>query len=378
MALLVAARARVLAGTMPATRCNELEMVTGINANPHGLLASEHLHSIVDTVSACTYDWVHNMLQDGVFSVEVQAVLTAVGVERAAVQAFLSQTWVFPRFHAVKSKQLHRIFDERRVSANQPEKIKASCAELLGVYGLLRHFVECEVPRTAATEAPLRSFFAVCAVLDLMLAAKFRTADFDQTWRRLEAATVDFLKLHKEAYGETKLKPKHHWQLDVPRQLERDGMVLDAFVIERTHLAVKSVADFAKNTSDFEASVLASLSHKVWSADEPVLHGLLGKCALLPGSADVYVADKMQVFGVDICVDDVVCKGDALGTVRGCCLHRGELVAFVEVLAQISRISDHSGRYVTVGRLAVWLATELQHALAWRALDEGQLLVIRR
>ena len=42
------------------------------------------------------------------------------------------------------------------------------------------------------------------------------------------------------AYGEGWMKPKHHWQMDVPRHTQRDGLVLDAFVIERTHLAVKA------------------------------------------------------------------------------------------------------------------------------------------
>jgi fructose-1,6-bisphosphatase/sedoheptulose 1,7-bisphosphatase-like protein len=90
MDLLVEARRRVAAGTMTAARCNELDMVTGLNGNPHGVLASVPLRTVVDPISVFTYDWVHNMLQDGVFSVEVQALLETAGIERRTLFDFLS------------------------------------------------------------------------------------------------------------------------------------------------------------------------------------------------------------------------------------------------------------------------------------------------
>ena len=89
------------------------------------------------------------------FSIQLQAFLAAVGVDRQTVRELLSQPWQFPRHRAVKSKELRRIFDERRVASREPDKIKASCSELLGAYGLLLHLAECDVPRTAKTEATL-------------------------------------------------------------------------------------------------------------------------------------------------------------------------------------------------------------------------------
>jgi hypothetical protein len=189
---------------------------------------------------------------------------------------------------------------------------------------------------------------------------------------------VTFLQLHKAAYGEARLKPKHHWQLDVPRQLQRDNMVLDAFVIERTHLAVKAVAEYVRNTTCFEATVLASLSSKIWTADEPVVQGLVGRHSALPGSDDAYVADRMEVFGSEVCVDDVVTKGADLGMVRACCLHRAELVAFVEVLDVRHQRSEHTCECCLAGRLDVWPAIDLQLAIAWRHLENGHLLVVRQ
>ena len=59
---------------------------------------------------------------------------------------------------------------------------------------MLLCLAECDAPRTAETEATLLSCFAVCEVLDVVLAAKFGTADFERTWMRLEAATMMLLE----------------------------------------------------------------------------------------------------------------------------------------------------------------------------------------
>jgi len=377
MAMLIEAHTRVNAGLLTAARYAELETVLGLNRNEHGLLASDRLGEIMNAIEAVTYDWVHNMLQDGVFSVETRAFLNSAEIDRATIKAFLEDTeWCFPKSRNIKSKQLHRIFDDRRASSKDPDKIKASCSELLGVYGLLRHFFE----RTHATPETLpmrRSFFAVCDMLDLILSAKFKLVEAGDVWMRLEAATVTFLTLHKLAYGARWLKPKHHWQLDVPRQIFRDGLVLDAFVIERTHLAVKAVADPIRNTERFEASVMASLSTAVWNrALEPFQGGLLGPQAPLPGGYGVVVADRIEVYSVEFAVGDVVCKGDATGCIRACCCHHDELVAFVDVFALVERFSDHSRVCRPTGRLAAWAATELHLALAWRSHGGGTVLVL--
>jgi hypothetical protein len=91
-------------------------------------------------VQVCTYDWVHTFLQGGVFNTEAEAVLKVAGdqglLHRRDVQRFLKDgDWRWPRKAAEKNRYLHRIFDERRGDA---DKIKCSCAEALGVYGMIR------------------------------------------------------------------------------------------------------------------------------------------------------------------------------------------------------------------------------------------------
>lgn len=181
----------------------------------------------------------------------------------------------------------------------------------------------------------------------------------------------------KAAYGERFLKPKHHWQLDVPAQLVRDGMVFDAFVIERTHLKVKRVANHVENLRTFEVSVLASLSTAEWNqaaVDRPT--GLLGSVAALPGLDDVWVADRMEVYSTEISVNDVVYNDQEAGYVKACCSNGLILLAFVEPLVFIQAMSHHSQVVRFSGELVVWPATSLQLAAAWRRVHES-LVVLR-
>ena len=54
--------------------------------------------------------------------------------------------WGFPQASRHTSSKLWRVFDSHRSSGGEHEKIRASSSELLGLYGLLRHFVETQVP----------------------------------------------------------------------------------------------------------------------------------------------------------------------------------------------------------------------------------------
>lgn len=98
---------------------------------------------IVDPIAVTTYDWVHNCLQHGIFNEEVEALLRVAktrGLSRDEIQSFLKDSeWSFAKSRSRKMKDLHRIFDERRVSSKKsPDKLKCSCSEAVSVYGLLR------------------------------------------------------------------------------------------------------------------------------------------------------------------------------------------------------------------------------------------------
>lgn len=259
--LLAAAHARVVAGTMTKAAFARIEMMQGITYNPDGLLSDVALRHRIRVVETFTSDWVHDVLQDGVFTTEAWQFIKASGVRNEQLSSFLADdAWEFPYATRTKARGLYRVFDSFRASSStEHDKLKCSASELLGLYGLVRFFFEAHVPREAALEAKRLSFDAACKVLDLILIAKRGLASPRAAAGPLLEACRAHLQLHKAAYGSWFIKPKHHWLLDIPPQMHRDNLIIDAFVIERNHLVVKAVAENVRNTSTFERSVLAGM-----------------------------------------------------------------------------------------------------------------------
>ncbi len=380
MATLAGGSARVAEGRMSKVAFAELEVATGFRHNPHGVTQSEALQLVANPIEVATYDWVHSVLQGGILVAEVEALLVATSLPRETLQAFLADTqWRFPHCNAVKSRQLHRVFDPRRGIDNEPHKVRGSCAEFLGLYGMLRCFVALRLGGDPTCERHVASFNAVSNVIDCILDVKRCLVDVRAGADRLEAAVRRHLALHTSVYGAAHIRPKHHWMLDLPQQLRRDGAVLDAFVIERTHLRVKAVAETIKNTRAFERSALASLLTTVLQDREMPSDGLLGRSAPLPGAAlAVRVADKLRVWGTEIAVQDVVVLNGSAACVVACAQEAGVLTLLVHPLHRIQAVSEYCDVCELRSELAAWSATDVTHALAWRSRRDGSLMVVRR
>jgi hypothetical protein len=330
-----------------------------------------------------TYDWVHNCLQDGVFTVEVQKLLIACsefGLTKAQVKADLRDpAWQFSAQTRTKAKQLHRIFDPYRDASMDPNKIKCSASELLGLYDILRYIVAAKLPRGVPELQPkVMSFDAACNVLDIIVSAKRGCIQVDQAATALEQALSLHMALHIAAYGTGGIKPKHHWNFDLPGQIRRDRIVIDMFIIERLHLKIKSIAEPVKNTSQFERSVMAgvvNVSLKPTAENNCWSHALLGTRREI--GDDMHEAKKMRVYGLLIEDGDVVFNGDKCGIVQACLLVSGVLHAVVENLSQQGNHTIHWGLWRPSSTYEVWVAAPLTQSVAWRPADDGATLVLR-
>jgi hypothetical protein len=118
--LLRGASARFAAGTLTKGTRDELELVAGLNFHPRGLLWDRELMTIVKPLEVFTWDWVHSSLQDGIFNLDLGALLEALvphGVTRADVRVFLKdERWKFPQWLKHKSKSMYQVFDLARQS----------------------------------------------------------------------------------------------------------------------------------------------------------------------------------------------------------------------------------------------------------------------
>jgi hypothetical protein len=192
-------------------------------------------------------------------------------------------------------------------------------------------------------------------------------------------AISHFRRLHQIAYGSVYIKPKHHWMMDIPAQLVRDQCVLDAFIIERTHLVVKGIADHIDNTRCFEQSLLSGVTTQAFEYAAVAEAGdcLVGRCAPLPGFPGVCVADKLSVLNIEVSVDDIIVRGADAGVVVACALEGGRLLVVVDVLVQTGIRSSHTAVFQSAGQQDVWSASDVGHCLAWYNQPDGSFVVIR-
>lgn len=68
---------RVQGGRLRRTRFDEIQQACGLNYNPLGFIASSRLRSNCSLLNCVTFDWVHTMLQDGVFVLEASLIVDA-------------------------------------------------------------------------------------------------------------------------------------------------------------------------------------------------------------------------------------------------------------------------------------------------------------
>ena len=180
----------------------------------------------------------------------IEAAEAKCGIPRSRIKELLEQDcWCYPEQFKSKRRDLWKIFDTYRARANNDSgTLKCNCSELLSLYGLLRHWAEMVVGDRPAILKERESFMAACKVVDLFLLCKRAEHPGAHLVSQHRSALSEHMKFHLDAYGDEHIIPKHHWNFDVPGQIEIDGMLVDTFAIERAHLFVKYLAELIKNT----------------------------------------------------------------------------------------------------------------------------------
>ena len=378
--LLNMAAERVASGTATKSALTKLEVASGFRTNPLGLAMSTALEGHLEVPECINYDWVHSALQQGVLNCEVEALLSTTEVPREDLQTFLAdKAWEFPGARRATARHLHKVFDARRVSDKTPEKIKASCSELLGLYGMLRCYFNLRLANDPGFAPHLASLKDLCSSLDIILDFKYGVRSIDAaSVGELQALMGQHLTHHIAVYGDEYVRPKHHWLLDCPQQFLRDGLVLDAFVIERGHLEIKMVAEQVANTRCYERSVLTGvLTTTLRDNRAGKRYGLLGQRAVVPGGGFI-VADRAKVHGIEFVVGDVIVHNHTVGLLKACALAADDLFFLSEAHRLVSRDVPCCGTYEPLGGLVSWDARAVCHALAWRRRPDGSIFVVCR
>lgn len=141
------ANQRFIGGNMRKGLYEDIIHLQTQNFMEGGLAFDRRLREL-DWWSCVTIDWVHTLLQDGAFTVEVWLMCDAIGAPGANLKEFWEQSWEFPHSMAVKGRALWRVFDSFQLADDGSiDKIRASASELLGLSSMLRYYFDRHVCR---------------------------------------------------------------------------------------------------------------------------------------------------------------------------------------------------------------------------------------
>ncbi len=116
-------------------------------------------------------------------------------------------------------------------------ELKCSASEALSVYGPLRlYMLGIEPTALPETKVALASFYALCNVMDLLLALQRGST----TPQRLHAAVTRHLTLFRAIYEDAWI-PKCHFAVHLAGQLGQHGFLLSCFVHKRKHKEIKGM-----------------------------------------------------------------------------------------------------------------------------------------
>ena len=248
-----------------------LERTMGMQSNCYGLLAAPDLRCYVRPADIITHDVQHICFCGGVVGVELYQFLKklkeAVGMEAHHIRPCLQANWSFPGHRKDSGRALSDLFSPARMEAsNAASRFKGQASELLAIDTMLRHIVVehiGKVPdRLHRAQKEFESFMAMCDVCDSV--RLYKSGGWENSAAFLSTVQLYLMKFYT-AYGldgdEVRYAvPKHHKLLHTPRQIDRDGFMMDNWTTERKNGIVKKAFEHTHNDSSLEKTVFSANS----------------------------------------------------------------------------------------------------------------------
>ena len=214
-----------------AAKLKLMEKASGQNCVPLGLLACKQLRPYVKPRRS-SYDVQHCYYSGGIAEVEISLLvprLLETGFKLEQISAFVN-----PADGWMPSAPV-------QLSA---DGVKGLATDVLRATVLLRHFLVKVVKPFGLLRKEIASFEALADVVQKLQELKLWcdiTACQAAELRRLQAL---HFSAFKECYGNDSVRPKHHYSMHIPQQLEEVGLLLDAFPAERKHQLIIEIAEF--------------------------------------------------------------------------------------------------------------------------------------
>lgn len=227
-----------------------------------GFLCAESLQNLI-SIESCHFDSMHIYFSNGLICQEVGYWWTRLqetsNVRIEALQDYVKTGWTIstPRGGLVLS-QLQNCFNGKLWKKDQD--YRGNAAQCMAVLPLVCHFQE-EVLRDLLP-AMEKEFTSLLALANVVLKVqKCKKQVHANSVADLLLAQQQHLAKFIAAYGSRCVRPKGHWQLHIPSQIDKWGQLLDTFTPERKHRAFKSVvAPFSQQLTTFNKTCLLNLA----------------------------------------------------------------------------------------------------------------------
>jgi hypothetical protein len=247
----------------------QLQQSLGMTHHPHALLLDRSLDWLKPT-EIYMHDWMHALFVDGVVNAIV-VLLFGAFIKKGMNKIYTTfseylEKWKFPvRIHG---DHLAEIFEESRAKKHRKaQHIKCQASDLLSITTVLAIFVQTVLIPLHMCDAECMAFLAVADLVDIILS----TSRNEVPAAVLLARVHCFLDKFVHAFGYDWMTPKFHWLLHLAEALQRLGLLLNCFVLERKHRIAKRYAtDLANTSSNPSISLLSEIqSHHLGQLREP-------------------------------------------------------------------------------------------------------------
>jgi len=363
----------------------DLQKAMGLNFVAEGVLADKQLRPLVRP-SMFARDPAHTCLCNGTAGWEISGLFMAYKKVRpqfafSTMRELCGAGWEWPTWCRTKGLACKHVFsDAREDKAFGDGVLKAGGSEVLLVYPLVRYFVETIVAKQGLIPAERKSFLSLCDLLDRLQHIKHEGKERNDMTAVIEAASRH-LRDHQAAYGDTLLKPKHHYEQHLDKHSD---FYLDCFVQERKHTLLKDCAAPIRNTSAFEASLLASMLNS--SFEEMKIVKLQGLAEPTTTSDELSatigkpcrVSVSMRNEGVEIGMGDFAFIGPSTAiSVEACTETDGKLHLIVRRLTRIARETPTTSHWRWEPGLHMFAADRpMQLAHCWFDTAAGHRVVL--
>jgi len=299
------------------TALDTLEKACGQNFCPQGVLADRDLRNYAKPLDS-QFDSMHIYWSNGIVDLEVDLMLQSLKKEPGLNSQHL-ETYVNSWSSASKTSLWLKDF-----------QFKGMASQLMQLFPVLSYFLDKFLSTDASLTHELASFRALTRVVQLLKRIKDTAEVSLQHTTELAKLQREHLSLFKRAYdAETHVKPKHHFSLHLPEQINRCSCLFDCFVTERKHRLIKAeIQHYSSCATQFERDFIIRVNEIQLSETKDHAQPCLIAPKLCP--LGFHVARRARLKYVSVAEGEVVFAHGMAMVVRAC----AEVDAVIELLVE--------------------------------------------